>query len=39
MPSASEYAHGGYEVQRAPYAPEAADKVIRETIALYQQVQ
>lgn len=35
MPIASEYALGGYEVERTPYAPEAAEIVIREASALY----
>jgi neutral ceramidase len=39
MPVASEYKHGGYEVERSPYAPEAADKVIAAAVALAAQVQ
>ncbi len=35
MPIASEYAHGGYEIERTPYAPEAAAKVVRESSLLY----
>ncbi|MBK5291789.1 MAG: neutral/alkaline non-lysosomal ceramidase N-terminal domain-containing protein [Acidobacteriia bacterium] len=34
MPIASEYAHGGYEVERTPYGPEAAERVIQSAIAL-----
>jgi hypothetical protein len=36
MPIASEYRLGGYEVERTPYGVEAADKVVREAIALLQ---
>jgi len=39
MPIESEYQYGGYEVERTPYGAGAADKVIRETIALYKDVQ
>lgn len=39
MPVESEYTHGGYEVERTPYGVGAAEKLIRETIALFQQVQ
>lgn len=28
MPTAAEYAHAGYEVERTPYGPQAAEKVI-----------
>lgn len=35
MPIAAEYPLGGYEVERTPYGPEAADIVIREASALY----
>ena len=35
MPTESEYTLGGYEVQRTPYGTGAAEKLIRETIALY----
>jgi hypothetical protein len=38
MPIASEYQHGGYEIERSPYGPEAADKVIAAAVALAQQV-
>jgi hypothetical protein len=38
MPIASEYQHGGYEVERSPYGPEAADKVIAAAAALAQQL-
>jgi hypothetical protein len=38
MPVRSEYGLGGYEVQMTPYAPEAADKLVRETIQLYDAV-
>ena len=34
MPIASEYAHGGYEVERTPYGPEAAERVIQSASAL-----
>ena len=34
MPTAGEYRHGGYEVQRTPYAPEAAAKVVEEATVL-----
>jgi hypothetical protein len=34
MPVASEYQFGGYEVQRTPYAPEAADKIAQESVRL-----
>ncbi len=39
MPIGSEYRYGGYEVQRTPYGTGAAEKVIKETVALYPQVQ
>jgi len=39
MPIASEYPHAGYEVDRTPYGRGAADKVIREATALYQDLQ
>lgn len=35
MPTEPEFALGGYEVQRTPYGVGAAEKLIRETIALY----
>lgn len=35
MPTEPEFALGGYEVQRTPYGLGAAQKLIRETIALY----
>ena len=38
MPIASEYKHGGYEVERSPYGPEAADKVIAAATALAEQI-
>ena len=38
MPTEPEYALGGYEVQRTPYGEGAAAKLIRETIALYNDV-
>ena len=34
LPIESEYPHGGYEIERTPYGVGAAEKVIRETIAL-----
>lgn len=39
LPVASEYSLGGYEVERTPYGVRAAEKLIRETIDLYKQVQ
>ncbi|MCW5979828.1 MAG: neutral/alkaline non-lysosomal ceramidase N-terminal domain-containing protein [Bryobacteraceae bacterium] len=36
MPVASEYEHGGYEVQRTPYAPEAAETIVTEAGKLVQ---
>jgi neutral ceramidase len=38
MPIESEYAFGGYEVERTPYGTGAAEKVIREAVALYKDV-
>ena len=38
MPIASEYQYGGYEVERSPYGPEAADKVIAAAVALVEQI-
>jgi hypothetical protein len=38
MPVASEYAFGGYEVERTPYGEGAAEQLVRETIALLAQV-
>jgi len=38
MPTAPEFVQGGYEVQRTPYGEGAAEKLIRETIALYGEV-
>jgi len=38
MPIAEEYSHGGYEVERTPYAPESAGIVIREATALLRQI-
>ncbi len=35
MPTAPEFALGGYEVQRTPYGEGAAEKLIAETVALY----
>jgi neutral/alkaline ceramidase-like enzyme len=35
MPIESEYPHGGYEVERTPFGVKAAEKLIRETVALY----
>lgn len=34
MPTPEEYPHGGYEVERSPYGPGAAGRVIREASAL-----
>jgi hypothetical protein len=39
MPVESEFAHAGYEVEMTPYGTKAADKLIRETIDLYKNVQ
>lgn len=39
MPIASEYPLGGYEIERTPYGAGAAEKLIRETIALFKEVQ
>jgi hypothetical protein len=39
MPIGSEFAHSGYEVEMTPYGTQAADKLIRETTALFKQVQ
>ena len=39
MPIEAEYSHRGYEVERTPYGPKAAAKVIEETIALFREVQ
>ena len=38
IPIEAEYAFGGYEVERSPYGRGAAGKLIRETIALYEDV-
>ena len=38
MPTESEYRLGGYEVQRTPYAPEAAGMIIREATGLFEEV-
>jgi hypothetical protein len=38
MPVESEYAFGGYEVEITPYGVGAAEQLIRETIALFEQV-
>ncbi|MGH9660928.1 MAG: hypothetical protein ACRD96_20435, partial [Bryobacteraceae bacterium] len=38
MPIESEYPRGGYEVDRTPYGTGAAEKLVRETIALYDSV-
>jgi hypothetical protein len=38
MPVESEYQYGGYEVERTPYGKGAAEKLIRETSALFQQL-
>ncbi|MBL8176314.1 MAG: neutral/alkaline non-lysosomal ceramidase N-terminal domain-containing protein [Bryobacterales bacterium] len=35
MPVADEYQHGGYEVERTPYGAGAAEKLIKETSALF----
>ena len=34
IPTAQEYAHGGYEVERSPYNPGTAERVIRAAAAL-----
>ena len=38
LPVRSEYQHGGYEVERTPYGLGAAEKLIRETIRLFEEV-
>ncbi len=38
MPTDAEYAFGGYEVERTPYGKGATDKLIRETIAMFEDV-
>ncbi|MBM3738455.1 MAG: hypothetical protein FJW39_21960 [Acidobacteria bacterium] len=38
MPVEDEYGHAGYEVDRTPYGPGAAAKLVRETIALFPRV-
>lgn len=38
MPTDAEYSFGGYEVERTPYGKGAADKLIRETIAMFDDV-
>ena len=38
LPTAAEYAHGGYEVERSPYGPEAEQKLIAEASALLMKV-
>ncbi len=38
LPTASEYAFGGYEVERTPYSPGAAQKVIDGAIRLFDQI-
>ncbi len=35
MPVADEYQHGGYEVERTPYGTGAAEKLIKDTSALF----
>ena len=39
MPIESEYPFGGYEVERTPYGIGAAEKLVKETIALFKEVQ
>jgi hypothetical protein len=39
MPIGPEFAHAGYEVEMTPYGIQAAEKLIRETTALFKQVQ
>jgi len=39
MPTREEYAFGGYEVERTPYGPGAAEQLIRETVALFREAQ
>ena len=39
MPIESEFTHSGYEVEMTPYGTKAADKLIRETTALFKSVQ
>jgi hypothetical protein len=39
MPIESEYAYGGYEVERTPYGTAAAEKIVREATALFKDVE
>jgi hypothetical protein len=39
MPTKEEYAYGSYEVDGTPYAPDAAEQVVSESIALLRSVQ
>ena len=39
MPIESEYAYGGYEVERTPYGTGAAEKIVREATALFKDVE
>jgi neutral ceramidase len=38
MPIDSEYQHGGYEVERTPYGPGSADRVISNAHALLEKL-
>jgi hypothetical protein len=38
MPIDSEYQHGGYEVERTPYGPRSADRVISNAHALLEKL-
>ena len=38
VPIAEEYQHGGYEVERSPYGPEAADLVVAAAVRLLQEM-
>lgn len=38
LPTAAEYAHGGYEVERSPYGPEAEAMLVKEAVALLKAV-
>ncbi len=38
MPVESEYGHAGYEVDRTPYGVGAAEKLVRETIAMFPEI-
>ena len=39
IPVASEFPHGGYEVERTPYGTGAAESLIRQAVALFAKLQ